>query len=117
MILDRGEAVFYHTEAASEPGNLPGYKPKEFHRAWYGERTVGFSRFFTAKQSNVKVDRLIRIVRPPNNVVFEAEDVCVLSEDSFTYRVVQCQYLRDEDAGEDAADISLERIGRKHERT
>ncbi|MBP3292342.1 MAG: hypothetical protein J6N32_01190 [Clostridia bacterium] len=117
MILDSGEAVFYHTETASEPGNLPGYKPTEFHRAWYGERTVGFSRFFTAKQSNVRVDRLIRIVRPPNDVVFEAEDVCVLSEDSSTYRVVQCQYLRDEDAGEDVADISLERIGRKHECT
>ncbi len=116
MILDTGYAVFYHTETAAEPGNLPGYKPTEFHRAWYGERTVGFSRFFTARQSNVRVDRLIRILRPPHDVVFEAEDVCELP-DGFTYRIVQCQYLRDEDAGEDVADISLERIGRKHERT
>jgi len=116
MILDDGIAVFYHTETASEPGNLPAYKKTEFHRAWYGERTVGFSRFFTAKQSNVRVDRLIRIVRPPRDVVFEAEDVCELP-DGFTYRVVQCQYLRDEDAGEDVTDISLERTGRKHERT
>lgn len=116
MILDTGIAVFCHTENASKAGNLPGYERVEFHRAWYGERTVGFSRFFTAKQSNVKVDRLIRILRPPHDVVFEAEDVCELP-DGFTYRVVQCQYLRDEDAGEDVADISLERIGRKHERT
>ena len=116
MILDTGYAVFYHTETAAEPGNLPGYREKEFHRAWYGERTVGFSRFFTAKQSNVRVDRLIRIHRPPPDVVFEAEDVCRLP-DGFTYRVVQCQFLRDRESGEDAADISLERIGRKHERT
>lgn len=116
MILDAGIAVFCHTETASEPGNLPSYKRTEFHRAWYGERTVGFSRFFTAKQSNVKVDRLIRILRPPSDVVFEAEDVCELP-DGFTYRIVQCQYLRDEEAGEDVTDISLERIGRKHERT
>ena len=116
MILDSGIAVFFHTETAAEPGNLPGYKRTEFHRAWYGERTVGFSRFFTAKQSNVKVDLLIRILRPPPDVVFEAEDVCELP-DGFTYRVIQCQHLRDEESGEDVADISLERIGRKHERT
>ena len=63
MILDAGIALFYHA-ATQKPGGMPSRDGTLFHRCWYGERTVGIQRYYTAKQYDDRADLLIRILRP-----------------------------------------------------
>ena len=109
MILDRGIASFYHA-ADQMPGGMPSKDGALFLRAWYGERTVGIQRYYTARQYDDRADLLIRILRPEAGVAFAPDDYAVLA-DNKRYRVLQVQYLRDEDAGCDVCDITMERIG------
>lgn len=111
MILDTGITTFYHP-AEQEPGAMFPDSGKAFHSCWYGERTVGLTRFYTARQNNDKIDRLIRINREGAWADIGADDYCVLN-DGLRYRIVQVQYLRDEEAGTDVCDISVERTGVK----
>lgn len=111
MILDTGIARFFHP-AEQVPGMAPSRDGVLFHRGWYGERTVGLTRYYTARQNNDRVDRLIRILREGKWAEIGAEDYCVLS-DGYRYRIVQVQLLRDEEAGADVLDISVERTGEK----
>ena len=113
MILDDGFAKFFHEETVSGTGNMAGKKLVEFYGAWYGTRTVGYNRLYTAKQANVKVDELIRILRLPDNIKLYADDICQL-EDGCYYRISAVQNLRDNEAGEDVSDITLTRIGEKY---
>ena len=109
MILDTGIATFFHPEK-QKPGAMASKTGTEFHRCWYGERTVGLTRYYTAKANNDRVDKLIRILREGACGEIGADDYCVLS-DGYRYRVLQVQYLRDEEAGADVLDVSAERIG------
>lgn len=111
MILDAGIAGFYHP-AEHVPGSMASRDGVLFHRGWYGERTVGLTRFYTARQNNDRVDRLIRILREGAWAEIGAEDYCVLS-DGYRYRIVQVQLIRDEEAGADVLDVSVERTGEK----
>ncbi len=119
MLLDMGIAVILR-RAEDEPkrGNRPPEHTKEIYRPPYADRTVGMSRYYTAKQANDRVDMLIRIARPDNpQLMIHADHLCELSRDGMRYRILQAQYVRDEDAGQDCIDLSLERIGEKLERT
>lgn len=111
MILDKGIARFFHP-AAQKPGGMESRDGILFHAGWYGELTVGLTRYYTARQSNDRVDKLIRILRAGAWDMIGAEDYCVLA-DGYRYRILQVQTRRDEEAGEDVADISVERTGAK----
>jgi len=110
MIRDTGILSLYHRADETASGNMPGNAMTEYYSAWYGERTVGMSRYFTAQQMNTKIDKLVRIGRPSGDIVIKVDDVAVLS-DGYRYRIVQSQELFDDEAGEDVIDLSLERIG------
>lgn len=111
MILDAGIATVLRRENISGTGDMPKKQEKEVYRSFYGERTVGISRFYSARQTNDRVDLLIRMILPADpRVKIHADDVCVLSKDGMRYRIVQVQYLRDDDAGQDVCDLSLELI-------
>ncbi len=112
MLLNNGIAVFYRFTDSGGIGNMPEKEKAKYHSGWYGERTVGFSRFFTAQQASTRVDMLIRVLRPPSKITICADDVCVL-RDNHVYRIVQAQSIYDEDAGRPCIDLSLERIGEK----
>lgn len=114
MILDSGEAILFRYKTSGGHGNMAEKDSEEFYRGYYGERIVGFSRFYTAQQSNTRIDKLIRMHRPPRGTDILASDMCVLA-DGYIYRIKQAQYLRDDDGGYDAVDLSLERIGEKYE--
>lgn len=117
MILDAGIAAIMRREDSAGRGDRPGAHTVEVYRSPYAERTVGMSRFYTAKQANDRIDMLVRILRPDDpGIVIHADDMCVLSHDGMTYRITQAQYIRDEDAGQECIDLSLERIGEKFER-
>lgn len=113
MILDKGIVNFFHEKSNSGIGNMPGQELIEFYSAWYGSRTVGYNRMYTAKQANVQVDALIRILELPEDVFIYADDICRL-EDGIYYRIKAVQRLRDEEAGDDVLDITLTRIGEKY---
>lgn len=117
MQLDVGIAVILRRSADGRPGDRPSAHTEEIYRSPYGERVVGMSRFYTAKQANDRVDMMVRIARPDDPAVeIHADDLCELSRDGKTYRILQAQYIRDDEAGMDCIDLSLERIGEKLER-
>lgn len=110
MILDSGIVKLIKLYVDNGEGNMPVEKPTTYYTDYYGERTVGMSRYYAAQQANSKVDKLIRINKPPPDTVIAADDVALLS-DEYRYRIVQAQEIYDEDAGADVVDLSLERIG------
>ena len=117
MMLDMGIATIMRRTDNSGTGNRPAAHTEVIYRSPYAERTVGMSRYYTAKQANDRVDLLIRILRPDDRkTVIHADDRCELSSDGMRYRITQAQYIRDEDAGQECIDLSLERIGEDHER-
>lgn len=116
MQLNDGICTFYRPDDGRGSGNFPGKTAKVLYSAWYGERTVGFSRFFTAQQANTRVDMLIRVLKIPRDHQIGAGDLCKVRE-GMIYRIVQAQFVRDPEAGVDCIDVSLERIGEKYELT
>lgn len=116
MILDAGIAEILRRTSDDPDGNLPSDRKEVIYRSYYGERTIGITRYYTAKQNNVRVDKLIRILRHEPGIEILTDDLCRIS-DHMVYRIVQAQYLRDEESGADCIDISLERIGEKLEGT
>lgn len=112
MLLNDGIASFYRFDDSIGSGNMPEKSMTQYHSGWYGERTVGFSRYFTAQQASTRVDKLIRVLHPSHDISIRADDVCVL-RDGHVYKIVQAQFIYDEDAGRPCIDISLERVGDK----
>ena len=113
MILDEGIVHFFHEKTKAGTGNMPGQDLVESYNAWYGTRVVGYNRMYIAKQANVQVDELIRILEPPEDIAIYADDICRL-KDGLYYRIKAIQHLRDEEAGDDVLDITLTRIGEKY---
>lgn len=72
---------------------------------WYGERSVGAVRYWTAYQATEQIDMVIRVLR-----CFEitTADICVLGTDD--YRILQVQPVKDEESGENVFDLSITRI-------
>lgn len=112
MVLDVGIANIFRGRNAAENGEIPNmvYDTQVFS-SYYGEKTVGFSRFFTAKSNDSQADFLIEIQRcgaiMPN-------DVCKMqsfvdSGISGTYKIVQVQHVTDED-GLLKTDLTLQRV-------
>ena len=112
MILDTGILTLYHAETTSavRPGNKPEDGRRAYYTGWYGERVVGYNRFFAAQGVNTRVDKIARILRPDEAV--EGSDTAMLS-DGYVYRVTQAQNIHDPESGEDVTDLSLERIGER----
>ena len=106
--FNSGTAQFYSVENIAPPGALPkdGIRYKGTLR--YDERTVGIKRYYTAMQSNTRVDALIRC---PRREEITPQDVTVLR--GLQSRVVQIQYPKE--AVPPVMDISLERLGKLYD--
>ena len=109
MILDAGIAEFSRAPDIKSDGNIPPREGDVYHTAWYGVRTVSYRRFFEARQAGQRIDTVIRVLQPEPEKMMWADDTCVLA-DRHRYKIVQVQPMRDEEAGEDVIDISLERM-------
>lgn len=104
MLLDSGICSVYKLVGNSISGSL---ELKSSH--YYGEKTVGVIRYYEAKRSDSRIDRLIRVWRDESIV---ATDICVLV-DGKQYEVIQAAHLLDEN-GLKVTDISLERKDRDY---
>lgn len=93
---------------------LPGRKPVETLEVKaaglrYEERTVGVTRFYVAKRSEERIDRVLRV---PRAGAVSVMDICV-PVDGEQYRVRQVQHVMDVAPPSD--DLALERLGAGHD--
>ncbi len=75
----------------------------------YKERTVGMSRFFTASQAHVRVDKLIRL---PKMLEVSPQDIAI-TETGSQYKIIQIQYP--EDVYPAVMDLTLEKVVAKYD--
>jgi len=107
--FEDGVVGIYKVDDISSPGDMPvdGLVLKQSLR--YKERTVGLNRFYSAMQSNIKVDFVIRCPEV-RGLSEKATDILVaILIDGQQYKVMQIQYI--EDAQPPSMDLTLERLG------
>jgi len=99
----------YSVGNIAEPGNMPkdGLTLK-IGPLRFEERTVGMSRFWTAKQEQVKIDRLVRV---PKHINVSTQDIAVINSEQ--YEIKQVQYPKDVEIP--VMDLSLERLVQVYE--
>jgi hypothetical protein len=99
-----GTVDVYSVGNIAEAGNMPkdGLTIK-ISNLRYEERTVGMSRFWTAKQEQAQIEQLIRAPRV-NSIT--THDVAILEGQQ--YDIVQLQYIQDIEPP--CMDLSLERL-------
>ena len=104
-----GVAFFYKVTNIAAPGNLAkkGIEVKGSLR--FEERTVGMSTFYTAKQSNDKIDLKIRCPRVDS---ISTQDV-VIPKSVEQFEIKQIQYINDTDVP--CMDLSLSRLEAKYD--
>lgn len=61
MRLDNGIVTVYRNTLSSQPGEMPAYTWTEIFQSYFGSRTVGVNRYYTAKAHDDNVDMLIEI--------------------------------------------------------
>ncbi len=112
MLLDAGIAVIWKGRNTAPSGNKPKITyDQEYFKSYYGNKTVGISRYWTAKAQDDQADLLIEIQR---NAGISSADRCQLypafdSEAAGYYKILQIQQITDED-GQPATDLTLERL-------
>ena len=111
MLHDSGELTVYKCHNSALPGKKPVDEyEKILDSECYGEKTVGFSRYFTAMQNDVNVEMLLQINRTYD---LSVGDVVTLSPYSHVenkvYKIVQVQQVEDEN-NLPMTDISLSRM-------
>lgn len=72
MNLDDGIVTIYRQTNTAEVGEMPTFEWSEIFRSYFGERTVGVNRYYTAMSHNDQVDMLIEI--PPIRTLSTATD-------------------------------------------
>lgn len=102
MILDSGILTICKVTTEGENGTMPKEHLQQLHSCFYGERTVGFGRYYAAKGADEQIDLLVRIWE---DRTVRAGMYAVL-ENGEQYRVDLVQHLLDED-GLRVTDLTL----------
>lgn len=112
MELNAGIATILRGRNTAGNGEMPNivYDDQIF-KSYYAEKTVGFSRFFTAKANDTQADLLIEIQRCGS---IRPSDICRVqsfydSGVSGDYVVIQPQHVVDDD-NLPVTDLTLQRI-------
>lgn len=112
MLLDSGIATIYQYDNTAQQGQMPqpSWQTKLFE-SYYGDKTVGIKRYWTAVAHDDKADLLIEIQRCS---AVTTADRCLLQPvldeaAAGPYKIIQVQHLLDED-GQPVTDLTLERI-------
>ena len=112
MLLDSGIAVIWQGRNIFPAGSKPVIVyDQEYYKSYYGNKTVGISRYWTAKAQDDRADLLIEIQR---NSGISTADRCQLypsldAADAGYYKILQVQQITDED-GQPVTDLTLERL-------
>lgn len=110
MVLDSGMLTVWRGENASPPGGMPKPSYTRIWASYYGEKTVGVTRWYTAQQHGDHPDLLVEVQRTWELRV--GTDRVVLFpaayEDRGSYKITQVQQVTDEN-GLPMTDLTLER--------
>lgn len=104
-----GVVKIYGIENIAAPGKKPVEGLRHKYTIRYKEKTVGMQRYYTAKQTDVRVDFMINCPKLRN---VSTQDIAVLP-DGEQYEIVQVQYP--EDDAPPTMNLSLESVGMKYE--
>lgn len=107
MRHDDGILTIYDLTDDSAPDKRR-LKQKSEH--WYGERTVGVTRFYAAMQANQKIDMLLEIWEDRS---IRANQYAI-PEDGEQYRITDVRHMLDDD-GLRISLLTLERVNRNYE--
>ena len=99
-----GLVKIYAVENIAENGAMPVEKLKIKQQLRYHERTVGYGRFWTALQNNVRVKYVLRCQRLRE---ISTQDIAI-PNDGKQYRIIQVQYP--EDITPPVMDLTLEKL-------
>lgn len=99
MTLDSGTLSVWRGANLAPSGGMPDFSYEKIWETRYAERTVGVSRFYSAKQYGQSPDYLVRV--PRNYSVKADSDIVKIFPfshlDENEYRIIQVQHILDED--------------------
>lgn len=112
MLLDSGIATIYRYANSAQPGEMP--QPSwdtQVFASYYGDKTVGIQRYWTASAHDDQADMMIEIQRC---AAITTADRCILQPvldeaAAGPYKIIQVQHVVDDD-GLPMTDLTLERI-------
>ena len=91
----------------------PGYAPKEEllpkYKLGYEERQMGVQRYYAAQQSQIQIERVIRIQR---GIAIDSQNVAI-TEDDHQYRIDLIQAVQD--VYPPSLDVTLAKIDHDYE--
>lgn len=111
MLLDDGVVYLCNLIDTAPNGKKPVFRLSRVKKYWYGERTVGYTRFYEAKGVNEQVDMLIRILHDRNARIGM---YAVLGNEE-QYRITQVQQIVDDENGLRFTDLTLSRVEEYYE--
>lgn len=102
-----GLVTVYRLTDEAKPGYMPKPKPVKVALLRYEERRLGLTRYYSAKQNNVQVERVVRV---PKGAPIAAQDIAV-TEDGQEYAVGLVQTV--DGVWPDSLDLTLAKISQK----
>lgn len=103
-MLDSGILTVLTQANTADPGMMPAYAFAKRSEHFYGERTVGVGRFYTALQANQRIDLVARIWQDRG---VDTTHRCAIG--GLRYLIRQVQHTVDAD-GLPVTDLALERM-------
>jgi hypothetical protein len=114
-MFDAGTVTICTLRNTAAAGQMPKEQLQTVTAAYFGERTVGYNRYYAAAGVNEQIDLLIRIWRT-NQVRIGMYAVLSMSENDGQYRITNVQQLLDDD-GLKVTDLTLQRLERNYDVT
>lgn len=102
-----GLVTVYRLTDEAKPGYMPKLKPVKVALLRYEERRLGLTRYYSAKQNNVQVERVVRV---PKGAPIAAQDIAV-TEDGQEYAVGLVQTV--DGVWPPSLDLTLAKVSQK----
>jgi len=109
--MDSGAVTISRGTNTASAGSMPCMTWATIHTGYYGEKTVGYARYFTAKEHGHRADLIVQIQRNGSIMTSDKVDLVAFADDGTTgsYRIIQIQHVVDGE-GQPMTDLTLERI-------
>lgn len=105
-----GVITFYRVKDNPNAGGIPTGEKEFVTQEYYVERTVGFNRYFSAKQNDERADMLVRVSFHGGIGTDMLAKIAPFDRlDDSIYKIVQVQFVYDENNLK-AMDVTLQRL-------
>lgn len=102
-----GMVTVYRLKDAAKPGYMPKPDPIKIAVLRYEEQRLGLTRYYSAKQNNVDVERVVRV---PRGTAIAAQDIAV-TEDGQEYAIDMIQTV--DGVFPPSLDLTLAKVSQK----